>query len=289
MLRKVLKILAKTLLILAVCVLSAAFCLVVAAKSERTSLIIADKQLFAHRGQATKAIENTFEAMVMAVEDGYTAIETDVRFTRDGVAVLFHDETLERLCRKEGAIEQLEFDKVRKLHLYRGNEQTKSTIATLESVFEAFPNTIFYLDIKEPTMSNLKKVSDLIHAHKMERKAIVAHAKFIPHLLHRIKFPDIVSCDEGFDSGKEWLLKLLPENLQSDYYSGFIHKTDVRQMNQLAKWKQGNRKMVYGVDESNIEQAAFEYGLHYMIADLPEPKKYLDKIENQNNKTPITE
>lgn len=289
MLRKVFKIFAKTLLILAVCVLSAAFCLVVAAKSERTSLIIADKQLFAHRGQATKAIENTFEAMVMAVEDGYTAIETDVRFTRDGVAVLFHDETLERLCRKEGAIEQLEFDKVRKLHLYRGNEQTKSTIATLESVFEAFPNTIFYLDIKEPTMSNLKKVSDLIHAHKMERKAIVAHAKFIPHLLHRIKFPDIVSCDEGFDSGKEWLLKLLPENLQSDYYSGFIHKTDVRQMNRLAKWKQGNRKMVYGVDESNIEQAAFEYGLHYMIADLPEPKKYLDKIENQNNKTPITE
>ena len=289
MLRKVLKILAKTLLILAVCVLSTAFCLVVAAKSERTSLIIADKQLFAHRGQATKAIENTFEAMVMAVEDGYTAIETDVRFTRDGVAVLFHDETLERLCRKEGAIEQLDFDKVRKLHLYRGNEQTKSTIATLESVFEAFPNTIFYLDIKEPTMSNLKKVSDLIHAHKMERKAIVAHAKFIPHLLHRIKFPDIVSCDEGFDSGKEWLLELLPENLQSDYYSGFIHKTDVRQMNQLAKWKQGNRKMVYGVDESNIEQAAFEYGLHYMIADLPEPKKYLDKIENQNNKTPITE
>lgn len=289
MLRKVFKILAKTLLILAVCVLCAAFCLVVAAKSERTSLIIADKQLFAHRGQATKAIENTFEAMVMAVEDGYTAIETDVRFTRDGVAVLFHDETLERLCRKEGAIEQLDFDKVRKLHLYRGNEQTKSTIATLVSVFEAFPNTIFYLDIKEPTMSNLKKVSDLIHVHKMEQKAIVAHAKFIPHLLHRIKFPDIVSCDEGFDSGKEWLLKLLPENLQSDYYSGFIHKTDVRQMNQLAKWKQGNRKMVYGVDESNIEQAAFEYGLHYMIADLPEPKKYLDKIENQNNKTPITE
>ena len=261
MLRKVLKILAKTLLILAVCISGVAFCLVIAAKSERTSLCIADKQLFAHRGQATKAVENTFEAMRMAVEDGYTAIETDVRFTRDGVAVLFHDETLERLCKKEGTIEQLDFNKVRKLHLYQGNEQTESTIATLESVFEAFPNTIFYLDIKEPTMSNLKRVSDL---------------------LHRIEFPDIVSCDEGFDSGKEWLLKLLPEKLQSDYYSGFIHKTDLKQMSRLAKWKQRNRKMVYGVDESNIEQAAFEYGLHYMIADLTEPQKYLDKIEKQN-------
>ena len=212
MLRKVLKILAKTLLILAVCISGVAFCLVIAAKSERTSLCIADKQLFAHRGQATKAVENTFEAMRMAVEDGYTAIETDVRFTRDGVAVLFHDETLERLCKKEGTIEQLDFNKVRKLRLYQ--------------------------------------------------------AKFIQHLLHRIEFPDIVSCDEGFDSGKEWLLKLLPEKLQSDYYSGFIHKTDLKQMNRLAKWKQRNRKMVYGVDESNIEQAAFEYGLHYMIADL---------------------
>ena len=55
MLRKVLKILAKTLLILAVCISGVAFCLVIAAKSERTSLCIADKQLFAHRGQATKA------------------------------------------------------------------------------------------------------------------------------------------------------------------------------------------------------------------------------------------
>lgn len=50
-------------------------------------------------------------------------------------------------------------------------------------------------------------------------------------------------------------------------------------MNRLRKMNKANIKIAYGVDESNINKAAFDYGMLYMIVDLPESRKYLDKIE----------
>ena len=53
---------------------------------------------FAHRGlhDATKA-ENSLSAFNAAVEAGF-GIELDVRLSKDGVLMVFHDDTLERVC-----------------------------------------------------------------------------------------------------------------------------------------------------------------------------------------------
>lgn len=279
MIKKVLRILKRVLTATVAVLLIVVAVLTMAATHKRTNLKIADKQLFAHRGQACKAPENSFEAIRMAVEDGYSAVEIDIRFTCDSVAVLFHAPDLKHLCRKQGKIEELPLAQVQKLKLYFNNQETDCTITTLDSVFKTFPNLLYYLDVKEPSVENIERLSELIHLHKMEDKTIVAHARFIKHIIHRIKFPDIVSCDEGFNSGKEWILKTLPQRLQTDLYAGFIQKTDNKQMNRLRKMHKANIKIAYGVDESNINKAAFDYGMHYMIVDLPESRKYLDKIE----------
>lgn len=50
--------------------------------------------LVAHRGGAALAKENTLAAFERAAELGVPWIETDIRVTRDGVAVLHHDPTL---------------------------------------------------------------------------------------------------------------------------------------------------------------------------------------------------
>lgn len=251
------------------------FCIVFfSAKDERTLLRTNDNLFFAHRGQATKAAENSLEAIALAVEDGYSAIELDVRFSKDDKAMLFHDDNLMRLCKIEKSIEETESPELQTINLYFDNNKTENTIADLETVFKQYPNLIYYLDIKEPTLKNLDIIADLIDKYSMQQNTIVAHANFVSHLFHRIKFPHIISCNEGFNSGKEWILKVLPRNLQTDYYAGFIEKTDKKQMDKLRDWGLANKKIAYSVNESNVEKAIKEYGLHHVIIDLKEPQNY---------------
>src|SRR5690606_25227319 len=62
----------------------------------------------AHRGyhdQNGRRWENTLSAFDAAIERGY-AIECDVHLSADGVPVVFHDDTLERLTGREGTVYQ---------------------------------------------------------------------------------------------------------------------------------------------------------------------------------------
>ncbi len=61
----------------------------------------------AHRGGAGEAPENTLEAFEVAVTLGYRYIETDAHLTSDGTLVAFHDERLDRITDRAGAIAEL--------------------------------------------------------------------------------------------------------------------------------------------------------------------------------------
>jgi len=63
--------------------------------------------IIAHRGASAHAPENTFAAFQMAIDGGVGGIEFDVRLARDGVAVVFHDETLKRTGRRHEKIYEL--------------------------------------------------------------------------------------------------------------------------------------------------------------------------------------
>ncbi len=52
-----------------------------------------------HRGYNSVAPENTLPAFELSREMGFTQVETDIRFTRDGVAVLLHDAFINRTAR----------------------------------------------------------------------------------------------------------------------------------------------------------------------------------------------
>jgi len=60
--------------------------------------------VFAHRGGAALAPENTLAAFHRGVELGADGIELDVRSSRDGRVVVHHDQTLERTTRLRGPV-----------------------------------------------------------------------------------------------------------------------------------------------------------------------------------------
>lgn len=98
----------------------------------------------AHRGGAREAPENSLRAFRNAVRLGYTHIETDIRATADGVPVVFHDESLQRVTDRVGRIRDLPFAEVRKAHI--GNAER---VHSLQEVLEHFPGVRFNIDIKE--------------------------------------------------------------------------------------------------------------------------------------------
>jgi len=68
-----------------------------------------------HRGAPYRARENTVDSLRSALEQGADAVEFDVRVTRDGVPVLLHDETLQRLWEVDRPLKSLSVDEVRGL------------------------------------------------------------------------------------------------------------------------------------------------------------------------------
>jgi glycerophosphoryl diester phosphodiesterase len=54
-------------------------------------------RVIAHRGLSARFPENTHAAFAAAIEAGADGVELDVQMTRDGVPVIFHDETLARV------------------------------------------------------------------------------------------------------------------------------------------------------------------------------------------------
>jgi glycerophosphoryl diester phosphodiesterase len=62
--------------------------------------------VFAHRGGAALAPENTLLAFETGMAAGADGLELDVRLSRDGVAVLMHDPTLDRTTAGTGPVDQ---------------------------------------------------------------------------------------------------------------------------------------------------------------------------------------
>lgn len=62
------------------------------------------KQIIAHRGASKERPECTLAALNRAIETGATAVEVDVRTSKDGHLVILHDKTLDRTTNGRGPV-----------------------------------------------------------------------------------------------------------------------------------------------------------------------------------------
>ena len=73
-----------------------------------------------HRGYKTGTAENTYEAFQAAVGLGFTALETDLRITKDHHIILIHDPTLERLADDSRPVRELSRSQLEKIRFKDG-------------------------------------------------------------------------------------------------------------------------------------------------------------------------
>lgn len=73
-----------------------------------------------HRGFSLEAPENTLAAYRLSKLKGFNAVETDVSFTKDGVPVLLHDDSIDRTSNGTGKIKDLTWNQIKDLDFSNG-------------------------------------------------------------------------------------------------------------------------------------------------------------------------
>ncbi len=73
--------------------------------------------IYAHRGANKEAAENTRTAFDKALHYAIDGIETDIQISRDGVAVLWHDDDLAKLGLRDKRIDDFDHEQLREMDL----------------------------------------------------------------------------------------------------------------------------------------------------------------------------
>src|SRR5690242_1242724 len=109
--------------------------------------------IICHRGSSEHAHENTLEAFRATFELGGDGNEFDVRRTKDGVLVVFHDDMLDRLLEAYGDVGDYSWEELQRFRFRNpGRFGDQCRIPTLVEVFDLHRRYggLMHLDIKRP-------------------------------------------------------------------------------------------------------------------------------------------
>ncbi len=122
----------------------------------------------AHRGlhNAGKGIvENSQGAFEAAIQHRY-AIECDVQLTSDGEAIVFHDETLERLTHSQGYVAQKSVRELKSIALKSTQDRMQTLPELLDQISGQVPLVIEIKSLWDGKSGLTERVVDVIHAYK---------------------------------------------------------------------------------------------------------------------------
>lgn len=182
----------------------------------------------AHRGAGSDRPENTLESFEYAWSLGVTP-EADLRISRDGTIVCFHDKDLARAVSNADAdtstqgVEQLTDEQIAQLEVgsFRGEQYRGQRIPPLAEVFSAMQGRSerwLYLDIKT---APLDRLVELIKEHDVAAQVILAttHHRQIREWKQRV--PDSMTLLWNGGSEEELTRKL--DAVRREGFAGITH------------------------------------------------------------------
>ena len=196
-----------------------------ALRKKPLSAELMEQRVYAHRGlydNSGDAPENSLAAFRKAVEAGY-GMEMDVQLTKDRIPVIFHDNTLQRVCGAEGRISDYTYEELQQFHLCNSEERIPTLAQVLEVVGGRTP---LIVEFKTETHDvSVCKVGDEL-LRRYEGKYCVESFNPLAVLWYRRKRPEVVrgqlsDCflkGDAYKSVLHWML----QNLLFD----FIGKPD---------------------------------------------------------------
>lgn len=213
----------------------------------------------AHRGASSYAPENTMPAFQLAKELGFSCVETDIRFTRDGIPVCLHDGSIDRTSNGTGDIGNLTLEEVRQYDFgaWKDSCYTGTVIPTCEEFLSLCKNIGLhpYIEMKEGTSEQVRNLVDMVNNYGMRGK--VTWISFDISLLAAVRwyddgarlgylvsefYPSVVTAISGLRSGKNEVF------LNSCVYNSWVVEECRKARLPLEIWTLNQEQQMEGID-----------------------------------------
>jgi glycerophosphoryl diester phosphodiesterase len=184
--------------------------------------------IIAHRGASSFAPENTFAAFRKAIEVGAEGIEFDVRLTKDGIPVVFHDSELNRITKFDGTVSNSTFGELQSFDIGSWFNEKYPTKAVAEFSAETIPTL-------KQTLNLLKDFDGVIY---IELKCTESQIESLSHAVCKLindspLLPRIIV--KSFELSAIPLIKKLSPELNTGALFAPKMKTIIRKEERLIK------------------------------------------------------
>ena len=234
--------------------------------------------IIAHRGGALESTENTIDAFQRAIKIGADGIETDLRLTRDGVLVIYHDEYFGRVeglpeRQRTRLISDLTYSEVTAQTLIPvGDDNGSRRVPTLHELLTNVKSGLLNIELKRGarfddlvnrTISALKGFPELDRV-VLETPGLETAEKFRAAIGPRLKLHINPGYDDNvpFLQSLERVLKFKPHSVSVSF------KKLSHEIVELAH-KSGVEVWVWTVNSADIAQAMGLLGVDAIKTDRP--------------------
>jgi glycerophosphoryl diester phosphodiesterase len=244
------------------------------------------KLVFAHRGGAKLAPENTMAAFANGVALGSDGLEFDVHLSRDGVPVVIHDKTLDRTTNAVGPVSARSVAELAGIDAgyqfagadgafpFRGRGLG---VPTLEEVLRTFADPLLIIEMKEGEPALARAVAELVQRYEAVHRVCVGSFYSRGLEVLRAQAPGIAT--SASESEARWTLYRSwcrwPLSATRPYcafqvpeQAGRLHVTSPAFLHQAHR--DGARVDVWVVDAATDIQRLFTLGVDGVITDRPD-------------------
>ena len=131
-----------------------------------------------HRGGSNLVPENTLHGLELAIKEGFSHFETDLRMSKDGEIFLHHDDSFNRTTDVEGKVKDFNWSEIKTINagykFYNSNNLQGNTTSfvRLEDALLMSQVLKFNLDLKETGLA--KKVVEIINSLNAKERVLVS-------------------------------------------------------------------------------------------------------------------
>lgn len=224
--------------------------------------------IIAHRGASAYEPENTIRAFLRAIEMGADAIEFDVRLSKDGVAVVVHDEDLSRIAGVNKRVRDLTSEELRRISVLGSDQHIPTLTEALDTIDSKCGLVIEIKDlgVEEQVVRALRErgLADLAIIISFHREA-----------LSRVK-----ALDKGIETGIIVSRRSihLADYVKRGYADTIFARYDIVTPRLVHEVKAaGGRVYVWTVNDPTTAIKMIGYGVNGIATDKPDLRHAIEK------------